>query len=137
VTPRNASARPGPLVARMPTDSVRTAGYDTPAPASSAEPARIGGDGLFGRTSDYRRLRGKIDYDPQLNNWNVIYDVAPELADEYGGSFTLHDPEGALSRFRSEDIVALEGFPDRASGVDVLGKPLYRVKQAELIALPQ
>lgn len=140
VTPPRDAARPDPLVARMPTDGVRTANHERVAPTPTrrrAEPARLDEETLFGRTGDYRQIRGKIDFDPRLNNWSVIYDVAPDYSDEYGGSFTLHDPDGALARFRSEDIVAITGYLDRDGGVDVLGKPLYRVKRAEQIGITQ
>ncbi|QDT64330.1 hypothetical protein [Calycomorphotria hydatis] len=120
--PQNNNVKP------ISSSNIQQAGFEQP-----AQPPKDGE--LFGYDNkQYRWLKGVIDYDPQLKNWNIIYNVNPDNKDEYGGSLTLVDG-GRLKGYRSNDIVAVQGQVDRNNGLDVLGKPVYRVTNAELIGV--
>jgi hypothetical protein len=82
--------------------------------------------------SQYRWLRGVVDYDPVHKDWHIIYGLAPESADKFGGSLTLAE-NGQLKELQNDDVVLVEGRPDPQAGRDVLGKPYYRVTRAELL----
>ncbi len=110
-------------------------GFDpitTPDAQPAATAASAGDEGFAYEPAGYRWLRGVIDYDPTARNWHVIYGLTPNSNDKYGGSLTLAD-SGRLSEFRDNDVVYLEGVLDPGAGRDPLGKPLYRVTNAELI----
>lgn len=129
--------RPSELAAASP-KAIQPASFEEasfgPEPGPAKLPSDGGGEGdAFGyERSSYRWLRGVVDFDPAKKDWQIIYGLTPEASDKYGGSLTLLD-EGQLSDFQNDDVVLVEGQLDPTAGRDVLGKPLYRVKRAELI----
>ena len=109
-------------------------GFDpitTPDAAASVAP-EVDEDGFGYERSAYGWLRGVVDYDPATRSWHIIYGLSPDPADPYGGSLTLAD-NSRLTEFQDDDVVQVEGRPDPAAGRDALGKPLYRVTNAELL----
>ena len=103
------------------------------APSGTAAVATPGEQEGFGYDrSNYRWLRGVIDYDQHRKNWHIIYGLPPDPQDKFAGSLTLID-DGHLRDFQSDDVVFLKGGIDATAGRDVLGKPIFRVSGAELI----
>jgi hypothetical protein len=70
-------------------------------------------------------LRGVVDFDQQDQSWHLIYDVAPDVNDPYGGDVTLLD-HPQFQTLKPGDVVLVEGSLD-ANQRDRLDKPSYRV----------
>lgn len=79
----------------------------------------------------YAWLRGVVSQDKADGSWCITYDLEPTTYDTYGGNLTL-SADDRLSSLTDGDVVLVEGAVD-TSGVDRLGKPLYRV--GELVQL--
>ncbi len=101
------------------------------APTGQAVTASVD-DGFGYEQSQYRWLRGVVDFDPVQKTWHIIYGLTPDSADKYSGSLTLAD-NGQLADFQDNDVVMVEGKLDPQAGQDVLGKPYYHVARAELL----
>ena len=88
--------------------------------------------GDYGYSTDYRRLRGRLEYLEKEQCWKLRYIPIDGVTDQYGGSVVL-DQSGALAGFRRGDLVEVRGeLGNRAlDGKDFA--PAYQV--AEIRAL--
>lgn len=75
----------------------------------------------------FKWLQGKVDYDESEGMWQIMYSVAPDRTDPYGGAITLSD-DPRLKALRKSDVVLVGGFVDEASK-DAFGKPVYQIEK--------
>lgn len=106
--------------------------FDAPAaaaaPATKANP--YGYDG-----QEYRWLRGIVDFDEPSKTWAIIYDLAPDIGDEFGGSFVFAPHKDLhLLKPGSEVVVQGRADPGRKDGQ---GKALYEIDRFVRITPPE
>ena len=109
-----AAARPGPLGAAQQSSAATNPdwyGYDP---------------------NGYRWLRGVVNYDPQSQEWFIMYGLPPEKGERYGGALTLAN-HPLLKNFKNNDVVEVRGQIDPSAGQDIQGKPYYRIESAKLL----
>lgn len=88
----------------------------------------VPGHGMYGyEPSNYRWLRGLVDFDEHERVWVMIYDDTPDASDAYRGQITLIN-NGLLSRLQNNDRVVVEGRIDPSTRDADTGKPQYRVE---------
>jgi hypothetical protein len=64
--------------------------------------------GDYGYSTDYRRLRGRLEYLEKEQCWKLRYIPIDGATDQYGGSVVL-EQSGALAGFRRGDLVEVRG----------------------------
>lgn len=82
----------------------------------------------------YTWVRGIVDFDDTTRTWSIVYNLTPDAADAYSGSFVLtaHPDLGTLQR---GDVALLEGRIDPKQR-DRTGKPLYAVTKVTPLQAP-
>lgn len=83
----------------------------------------------------YTWLRGIVDYDKESNTWAIIYNLAPDVGDKFGGSFVFA-PHDDLKRLQPGSTVLVQGRADPGRK-DGRGKPLYEVVRFVKISPPE
>lgn len=135
-----------PTQTRSPNSAVQPAGFEMdsgnrPGPLGPAT-GPAGGSATGGASENeqwyaydrqgYRWLQGVIDIDAETGQVGIIYGVIPEPSDRYGGYLLLLD-HPSLADFQTNDVVRVQGAIDPSAGQDKLGKPYFRIQNAELI----
>ena len=64
--------------------------------------------GDYGYSTDYRRLRGRLEYLEKEQCWKLRYIPIDGATDQYGGSVVL-EQSGALAGYRRGDLVEVRG----------------------------
>lgn len=64
--------------------------------------------GNFGYSTDYRRLRGRLEYLEKQQLWKLRYIPIDGPTDQYGGSVVFEESD-ALARFKPGDFVEVRG----------------------------
>ena len=64
--------------------------------------------GDYGYSTDYRRLRGRLEYLEKEQCWKLRYIPIDGVTDQYGGSVVL-EQSAALAGFRRGDLVEVRG----------------------------
>ncbi len=113
---------------RVPVDSDPFS--DTPATNSAGASVPYGFDG-----QTYTWLRGIVDYDQESRTWAIIYNLAPDVGDKFGGSF-IFAPHEDLKRLQPGAFVLVQGRADPGRP-DGRGKPRYEVAKFVKITLPE
>lgn len=80
----------------------------------------------------YRWLKGLVDYDEEQETWLLVYDVTPDVDDDFKGQITLaHSP--MLDELNNNDAVLVEGRVDTSLRDSGTLKPQYRVERVQRI----
>ncbi|MBI1345959.1 hypothetical protein GC163_06690 [bacterium] len=116
-------------VTKLPTDLDPFAANPA-APATNGQPQNpYGYDG-----KSYSWLRGLVDYDVDTRTWDIIYNVAPDIDDKFGGSFVFA-PHPALKDLKPGSMVLAKGRIDPGRK-DPTGKALYEAAQIIVLSPP-
>lgn len=106
-------------------------------PANQSSPEQMSDSDRYGYASNYRRLRGRLEYSNIDRAWKLRYIPVGGIDgdnDEYGGSVVLPDvPE--LARFELGDFVEVEGAPLPRDAGDSGFAPQYDLRS--IAALPR
>ncbi|MHB8898613.1 MAG: hypothetical protein ACYC6Y_07690 [Thermoguttaceae bacterium] len=93
-------------------DHVQQASTTVAEPAVAVRiPTRVDEDspsGQYGRTDDYSRLRGQLEYLEKDRSWKLRYIPIDRPSDSYGGSVVIRD-SASLSGFERGDFVEVRG----------------------------
>lgn len=88
--------------------------------------------GDYGYSTDYRRLRGRLEYLEKEQCWKLRYIPIDGATDQYGGSVVL-EQSGALAGYRRGDLVEVRGelSARAADGKDFA--PAYQVADIRVL----
>lgn len=91
----------------VPRDGVQHASA-TAETTDSVGGAAVVSDARYGHASDYRWLRGRLEYSEIDRQWKLRYIPIDGATDEYGGSVVITDPT-ALADYRRGEFVEVKG----------------------------
>jgi hypothetical protein len=112
----------GPTTGVSPTSAPMTASSSTP--PSSVQLASYGYD------TQYRWLKGQLEYSQSTHTWRLRYIPPDGATDNYGGSVVLPDAS-KLNGLKPGDLVVVQGSPGAASGDQNSFAPLYNLTQIQ------
>ncbi len=75
----------------------------------------------------YHWLQGRVQFDDQLQRWQIQYSTSPSATDPYGGRITLSQ-HNELIKCRPGDVIIVRGEVVEDTHDDA-GKPVYKVNQ--------
>jgi len=109
---------------------IPTTAKPNPVPASAAVPNSAIQLNSYGYDTQYRWLKGKLEYSQTTHTWRLRYIPPDGATDNYGGSVVLGDAS-KLNGLRPGDLVYAQGSPGAASGDQGSFAPLYNLAQIQ------
>ncbi len=100
-------------------------------PVSHEQPDFLSPVYRYGYDTDYRWIKGKLEYLQSTQQWKLRYIPIDGETDEYGGSVEIANPE-LMAGIEPGDYVTLHGRITREPD-DTSFAPLYTISQAERI----
>lgn len=125
-------------------DWVQLASAVVPASHVAAGPASGGDQGVaaarkkpdllgnFGYSTDYRRLRGRLEYLEKEQRWKLRYIPVDGVTDQYGGS-VIFEECGPLAGFHRGDFVEVRGELAERSTQGKDFAPAYRITEVNAL----